>query len=76
MDPNEALKKAREASEKIGTAKWSKGELEAAAVDLMMYFDSLDKWMTDGGFPPVDWKRTGEPSTKFEGRRQVSPRGF
>ena len=73
MDPNEALKKAREASNIVGSDV-SQDVALAAAVDLMMYFDALEKWMTDGGFRPSDWER--KVANQFRGRRTVSPRGF
>ena len=75
MDPNEALKNAREASNIIGSDV-SQDVALAAAVDLMMYFDALDKWMTDGGFLPIDWGEAKQTARKFMGRRSVSPRGF
>lgn len=55
MDPNEALRKAREASEAIGKDTTAE-EAAANAVDLMMYFDALDQWLTKGGFLPNDWQ--------------------
>lgn len=80
MDPNEALKNAREASKKMGQAR-TNDELAVAAVDLMMYFDALDQAMTGGMFTPDDWERKGKPESKpgpnrYVGRRSVSPRGF
>lgn len=58
MDPNEALRKAREASEAIGKDTTAE-EAAANAVDLMMYFDALDQWLTKGGFAPEAWDRNG-----------------
>jgi hypothetical protein len=75
MDPNEALRKAREASENLGKDITTE-EAAANAVDLMMYFDALDKWMSDGGFPPKDWDRKAILASRFMGRRTVSPRGY
>lgn len=71
MDPNEALKRAREASNKIGEAT-TPDEAASAAVDLMMYFDALDQVMSRGMFPPNEWIR----KSNYAGRRTVSPRGF
>ena len=82
MDPNEALKNAREASRKVAEAS-TQSEMASAAVDLMMYFDALDQSMTGGMFTPDDWerKRKSEPMDnklpdRYVGRRTVSPRGF
>lgn len=75
MDPNEALKKAREASNIIGSDV-SQDVALAAAVDLMMYFDALDQWLSRGGFLPIDWGEAKQTARKFMGRRSVSPRGF
>lgn len=75
MDPNTALQNAREASKKIGEAT-TPDEAASAAVDLMLYFDALDKWLSEGGFLPIDWGEAKQTVQKFMGRRTVSPRGF
>lgn len=79
MDPNEALRLARKASEQFGK-DITADQAAAAGVDLMMYFDALDQWLTNGGFLPEAWERKGKPeakpSSQFTGRRNVSPRGF
>lgn len=54
MDPNETLNRLREwVKEVIGGNADIKIEEEDAA-DL---FIDLDKWLTDGGFLPLDWWR-------------------
>lgn len=57
MDPNETLRLAREASNRIGNGD------PTAAVDLMMYFDALDQWLSNGGFAPKDWIEKTHGST-------------
>lgn len=54
MDPNETLDLARKAADTLAGNISPEAAL-AAAVDLMMYFDSLDNWLTHGGFLPDDW---------------------
>jgi hypothetical protein len=73
MDPNEALKNAREASKKFMEASDPR-EATAYAADLRIYFDALDEFLSKGGFLPQDWKSRNP--NKFTGRRTVSPRGY
>lgn len=75
MDPNEALKNAREASKRFAEANNGLDEISAAA-DMMLAFDALDQWLSRGGFLPIDWGEAKQTARKFMGRRSVSPRGF
>ena len=51
MDPNKALKEIRDLVKRT-----LDGEDEAYAMDLAESVESLDKWITGGGFLPGDWK--------------------
>jgi hypothetical protein len=53
MDPDEALKNAREALKDYSEFQSVKGTLEADR--LAEAFEALDQWMRRGGFPPKDW---------------------
>lgn len=50
MDPNEALKQAREA-----VARLKRGNEIDDAIDLAEAFEALDMWLTNGGFLPEAW---------------------
>jgi predicted RNase H-like HicB family nuclease len=59
MDPDEALKNAREALARHTAAKqgeYSKDRL-AAGDDLAEAFEALDAWMSKKSFPPEAWDR-------------------
>jgi hypothetical protein len=47
MDPNEALKRLRKYASDTG------GEFGET-------FEGLDRWLSNGGFLPIDWTRAGE----------------
>ncbi|MHB1599919.1 MAG: hypothetical protein ACYCXY_13760 [Acidimicrobiales bacterium] len=52
MDPDEVLSKARQAVAEVVAA----GDCgSSAAADLLDAFESLDHWMTAGGFAPAAW---------------------
>ena len=60
MDPDQALKNAREAVAKMNN--WDPAvdgteEGPPSAWDLKDAFEALDEWLTGGGFLPQDWKR-------------------
>lgn len=58
MDPDQALKDAREAAAAIRAAEFTTAEeWEEAASALEESFDALDGWIKRGGFLPADWKR-------------------
>jgi hypothetical protein len=65
MDPNETLKRAREASRTLrcGVERaedfYSITDLAQAAAALSEHFDALDAWLVRGGFLPADWE--GKP---------------
>jgi len=51
MDPNEALRAAREAVD-----RFLYRHSPEAAEELAERFVALDDWLTSGGFPPTDWQ--------------------
>jgi hypothetical protein len=58
MDPNQALKDARETNAEADAAM-ERGDQEAAASALIILanrFEALDEWLTRGGFLPEAWK--------------------
>lgn len=58
MDPDEALRLAREAAGEIENAD-DDGTLEGSQVgQLVEAFTALDEWLTKGGFLPDAWKRS------------------
>ena len=54
MDPNAALKSAREC---MSTACMTDDDeiKEEALTNMMGAFDALDGWLSRGGFLPADW---------------------
>ena len=52
MDPNQALKDARDACK-----RWTHGEDHHAFNELVSAFQALDQWLSRGGFLPRDWER-------------------
>ncbi len=66
MDPNEALKNAREALKRHRRSQereeGSASPNTEGADDLADAFESLDRWLSKGGFLPDAWKptRTGD----------------
>lgn len=61
MDPDEALKKAREAAKGVieGLSYEHRGQpsVEDYAGVLAEAFEALDEWLSKGGFLPDDWRR-------------------
>jgi len=55
MDPNDTLRKIREAMN-IFYGGSDKDCLDAG-VDITNLFDSLDKWLSKGGFLPDEWNK-------------------
>jgi hypothetical protein len=58
MDPNEALKYAREALEEYRISQGgfdNAGERSDAADSLSSAFEALDGWLSKGGFLPEAW---------------------
>jgi len=53
MDPNANLAEQRRLVDRINSGKASKGDL-ARLADLV---DSLDAWLSKGGFLPTAWER-------------------
>lgn len=53
MDPDETLKSARAAAERVHASS------DDAAIELAEAFEALDGWLSKGGFLPADWKRSG-----------------
>lgn len=57
MDPNETLRELREA-----VTRWHEADLfeteRGAAEDMAALVDSLDEWITAGGFLPNAWSPT------------------
>jgi len=56
MDPNETLKKAREAVNKVNAVGISGPGGYWAFCDFLTAFEKLDKWLLKGGVLPEDWK--------------------
>jgi hypothetical protein len=54
MDPNEALRKAREALKQYRGAD-SSGDAVFPAEELADAFEALDTWLSNGGFLPRAW---------------------
>lgn len=52
MDPNELLRRLREI-----VAEYYAGDksAHATAQEMVYEFESLDEWLTNGGFLPTDW---------------------
>jgi HEAT repeat protein len=64
MDPNEALKDARQAIVRWrALEQYALGNIEfgEAACDLIDAFEALDEWLSAGGFLPTDWRKTCAP---------------
>lgn len=59
MDPEQALKDAREAAAKVillGETGESWEATPTAVYELAEAFQALDQWLTRGGHPPADWR--------------------
>lgn len=56
MDPDETLKRLREALKVMDTTR-SMNELMTASVVVLETMTALDEWITKGGYLPKDWKR-------------------
>lgn len=59
MDPNEALRLAREAAGELRQADDDDTLPGSQVGQLVEAFEALDEWLTKGGFLPSDWT-TGE----------------
>lgn len=58
MDPNEALRLARESANEVISARADDREDDDPRpndLELAEQFLALDEWLTKGGFPPADW---------------------
>lgn len=63
MDPDEALAACRRLAVRV--AKGSSASLESKlelAQELGEQFEALDEWLTNGGFKPAEWRRSGNRS--------------
>lgn len=56
MDPNETLKKAREAAQKLNSIGIAAPGGYWALCDFLTAFQALDEWLLKGGAIPEDWK--------------------
>lgn len=56
MDPDEALKNAREAEKSFRSAPIESSAERIAAIKLADAFEALDEWLSRGGFMPADWR--------------------
>lgn len=60
MDPDEALRLAREAAEdlqrQLDSEDPSSSAIEQEAAKLREHFTALDEWISSGGFLPADWR--------------------
>jgi hypothetical protein len=63
VDPDQALKNAREAAQRYRASNEVEGERNGseAAFDLVDAFEALDGWLSKGGFLPEDWAK-GRPT--------------
>ncbi len=61
MDPNEALRRLREAAAKVREEmdKCFGGDPMDDVSDMLQHFEALDGWITNGGFLPAAWRRDG-----------------
>ena len=57
MDPDEALRRARQAIEDIRDGH----SLALCADELATAFADLDQWLRGGGFLPYDWRQALAP---------------
>ena len=57
MDPDETLKKLREALELYCRRYRDKGTGLREADDMADAVEALDNWLSIGGFLPEDWKK-------------------
>jgi hypothetical protein len=73
MDPNEALKKVREALVLYNRRYNDKGTGLSEANDLADAFESLDHWFSCGGFLPQDWAKAHEIRVAALARTLVKP---
>ena len=55
MDPDEALKRAREAAQRY--KRNIPRDPPVAADDLADAFEAIDSWLSNGGFLPQDWQK-------------------
>jgi hypothetical protein len=63
MDPNEALKNARIALERVRSSPFNVIDVSIAD-ELADAFEALDGWLTNGGFLPTAWaNRHVDPGT-------------
>ena len=53
MDPNELLRRLREIAVDYYAGDKS---AHATAQEMVYEFESLDEWLTNGGFLPADWE--------------------
>jgi len=62
MDPNETLRQMRRLAKRIveDRGRLARGWITEMPLDdvvqLAEWFESLDEWMSRGGFPPEEWK--------------------
>jgi hypothetical protein len=56
MDPNEALRKLRKLAKQL-LDEGNAGDAAELGLDMAEQFQSLDEWMSKGGFVPTDWRR-------------------
>lgn len=66
MDPDEALKNAREAAKRIQRVRDADTSDETLdeddAFDLADAFEALDGWLSKGGFQPAAWRDPTRPA--------------
>jgi hypothetical protein len=62
MDPNEALKNARNAYKTylVASDKEDTSLMAMSAAHLVDAFEALDEWLMKGGFRPDAWERAHE----------------
>ncbi len=56
MDPDQALKTAREAAKDMHEYEPGSADWRDAAHELADAFEALDGWLSQGGFQPEDWR--------------------
>ncbi len=61
MDPDETLARLRALLvEWHQTDPMDTFDLSEVGAKVVEHLEALDEWLTEGGFPPMDWNRGGE----------------
>lgn len=55
MDPDATLDSLRSLAKAMQAPDADTGDQAEAAEEMAQLFESLDQWLSNGGFPPVEW---------------------